>query len=67
MTEYLKFICIFQITYKKPKLFLEVEKASAIFNMLIIENLENTKIMWKLDITLINSHRRGYKKNQNIL
>lgn len=40
---YLKFIYIFQIAYKKPKLFLEVEKASAIFNVLIIENLENTK------------------------
>ena len=40
---YLKFICIFQIAYKKPKLFLEVEKASVIFNVLIIENLENTK------------------------
>jgi len=40
---YLKFICIFQIAYKKPKLFLDVEKASAIFNVLIIENLENTK------------------------
>lgn len=37
------FICIFQIAYKEPKLFLEIEKANAIFNMLIIDNLETIK------------------------
>lgn len=37
------FICIFQIAYKEPKLFLEIEKANAIFNMFITENLENIK------------------------
>lgn len=37
------FICIFQIAYEKPKLFLDVEKADGIFNRLIIENLENRK------------------------
>lgn len=60
---YLKFICIFQIAYKKPKLFLEVEKANAIFTMFIIENLENTKyyieekllLILPLKIIIINS------------
>lgn len=37
------FICIFQIAYKEPKLFLEIEKANAIFNILIIDNLETIK------------------------
>lgn len=45
MTSYflIGFICIFQIAYKKLKLFLDVEKANAVFNRVIIEDLDNTK------------------------